>query len=176
MYKIVLKVPEIVFLIFIFLPVFLIIGDYFPDAFTGMILSFIGLLTGIFWMLGVSDYFEKSAGNSKTDWILIIMILFFLIAACRDIYQNFMDHPSFYNTQFRMPIFSLVTGIIVATLFTIKIKKTFPARSIWFIFIEVLFYGIGVATLTPEIKNHYRENRKKMDKIFAGENDEELLN
>jgi hypothetical protein len=176
MYKIVLKVPEIVFIIFIFLPIFLIIGGYFPDAKTGMILSMIGMITGIFWMMGVSDYFDKALGNKKPDWIFLSVLTLLFLAATRDIYQNFAENPSIYTTKIDFPILTIVFDVIIAILLTLKIKKVFYARSIWFTFFEIMAYAFGVATLTPEIKNHYRENRKKMDKIFAGDENEELLN
>lgn len=175
MYKIVLKVPEAVFLIFIFLPIFLIIGGYFPDPLTKMALSLLGLFTGAFWILGVSDYFDKASGNTKTDWILISLMILLIISAVRDIHQNFMDGTFIYHTESDFPVFTLIFDLILGILVTIKVKKVLYARSSWFILFEIMAYAFGVATLTPEIKNHYKENRKKMDKVFSGEQEEDLL-
>jgi hypothetical protein len=87
-----------------------------------------------------------------------------------------MDRYFIYHSESDFPIFTLIFGIIIGILVTIKVKKVLYARSSWFILFEIMAYAFGVATLTPEIKNHYKENRKKMDKIFSGEENEELLN
>jgi hypothetical protein len=175
MYKLVLKVPEMVFIIFIFLPIFLIIGGYYPDNITGTILSMVGLITGAIWMAGVSSYIDYANGKKNIDWFVLILLSLFVLSAMNEVYQGFFEKTLVYNTEWKYPLLSFGLDLVIAILLTIKIRKVFYERSIWFIFFEVVFYGIGVATLTPEIKNHYRENRKKMDTIFAGDNDEELL-
>lgn len=175
MYKIVLKVPEVVFFVFIFLPIFLIIGGYFPQPSTGMILSFLGLATGVFWLLGVNDYVDKASGKKNPDWIFYGLLSIVTLSASKDVYENFSQN-SFYSPSRDFPIITIVLDLIMAIWLTLKVKKIFPQRSTWFILVELMAYAFGVATLTPEIKNHYRENRKKMDRIFDGENDEEILN
>lgn len=176
MYKIVLKVPEMVFIIFIFLPIFLIIGGYYPDNITGTILTMVGLITGAIWMAGISSYIDYANGKKNIDWIILVALFLFVFSAMNEVYQGFFEKTLMYNTEWPFPLLSFGFDIFIAILLTFKIRKVFYARSVWFIFFEVVFYGIGVATLTPEIKNHYRENRKKMDRIFAGEYDDEVLN
>jgi hypothetical protein len=167
MYKIPVFIPEAVFVFFILLPLFLVIGGYYPDVNTGTFLSMIGLMTGVFWMAGISDYADKVNGKKSSDWFFYLLLLVMSVAALNEIYYNFTDQSLIFNAQFPYPVFSVLADIFASVWLTVKVKKFLKQRSVWFLFLEILFYGFGVATLTPELKDHYRKNKK----LFTEEDD-----
>ena len=167
MYKIPVFIPEAVFVFFILLPLFLVIGGYYPDENIGTLLSMIGFVTGVFWMAGLADYADKAKGKKYPDRLFYLLLIIMTVTALNEIYYNFTEQSLIYNARFTYPVVSVLLDVTAAVILTIKIKKILTQRSVWFLFLEILFYGFGVATLTPEIKNHYKINKK----IFSEEDD-----
>lgn len=135
------------------------------------------LLSGFFWMIGINNYMNLALEKKEIDVHSFLLVLVYA-APIFDIINVLIGG---------MPLFTIVGSVtekilivlyfLVLILITIKIKKVFYERSGWFIFLELVFYPFGILTLTPEIRNHYAENKEKMDKIFSGNaNDEEILN
>lgn len=176
MYKFILQFPISILAGIVFTWVFLIFSKIHVPEEWMMIHSLLFLLTGFFWMMGLNGYMNLVLEKNEFDFHSISLILIFS-APTFDIFNVFIGNmPIFTISNSWMEKVIIGFYFLVLILLVIKIKKVLYERSSWFMLLELFFYPFGILTLTPEIRNHYLENKAKIDKLIAGGSDEEILN
>jgi len=175
MHRFILQFPISILAILFFAWLFFYFGKiHLPDEWL-MVHTLLFLAAGCCWQLSLNTYLNHALERKEFD-LLSIFIIFQNIPIVYDILTLFTGNPISINQNLwieRLTILLFFSGILFLS---IKTKKVFYERTGWFIFLELFFYPVGILTLTPEIRNHYIENKAKMDKIFAGGSDEEILN
>lgn len=152
MKALILKVPTVVFLIFIFTPIVLLNIKMELGVFDAFLRSFIlPTIVSFIWLVSLIDYMSTEARSKKyVTWVYILILIRFSAS----IYLTTFDY-SFDELNFILLIelFLLILGITTAILSLKIVKQVFYARSNWFLFIELWVLPIGIFTLTPDVKN-----------------------
>lgn len=156
MKNLILKVPTPVFIIAVLSNLILyIIATKFPESFIDKlwifeILNYIQFITIFIWTISLVEYFKTESNSIKlANYIkLLVSINFVFIIA------------SFYLNFFAIFIISSLLYLVNSILIFKLIKKTFYARSKWFLFLEIFFVIIGIITLTPDVKKWEKSDKK----------------
>ncbi len=175
MYKFVLNIPVSILALIIYSRIVIYIMDFHAPISFLLIWSFLSLLCGLAWLVGVNAYTNKALEKNETDFITILLCMFFL-PGLYEVFAPFFGGDSLLASSRNTKMIFLIVYVCILFLLTLKVRKILFERSVWFMLLELIFYPFGILTLTPEIRDHYNENKSKMDKNFAGAHDEEILN
>lgn len=156
MKNLILKIPTSVF---IFAVIFNLILYFFaiqyPEAFIGKMWIFtiggyVQLITIFLWSLSLIHYFKNESNSLKLAQLIqfILLVNFSLILLSEFVFP------------FTLGIISLIIHTINTVLIYKLIRKTFYARSKWFLFVELLFVIVGIITLTPDVKKWEKSDKK----------------
>lgn len=155
MRQFVLKVPTVVLLLAIFLPMMsseLLLGNFLPFLQNETLITvfiYIRYVVIYLWLLSIVDFFSfETNNNTYTRLLQILILISFTLIVIPDYY------PWFFNLA------AFVIYIVIIVLLFKKIKVLFYERSRWFIILELLILPVGIYTLTEGVKNWKQEEKE----------------
>jgi hypothetical protein len=160
MKNIILKTPSFVFLIAMYFPWSLF---FFVDL--PQIKGFFSLLTlfstvvGAIWIIAVAEYMCSEAKSRKYVALVYgLLAMEFIFQLTEFLLMDYLEANRDLFHVFR--ILLLIDVIVIGILMTKIIKRVFYARSTYFVFLEASITPIGMWTLTSDIQDWEKGDKK----------------
>ena len=120
------------------------------------VLLIIPYFVSTIWYLSVAEYM---CYESKSKKYLRLIYLLGFVEVCLFMLNYFCDRSSIevlFGSRLMYMSITLLVQLVYTLFMIIIIRRVFYARSIGFLFIEIMFPILGILTLEAEIKNHHK--------------------
>lgn len=119
---------------------------------------FVPALTIAIWCSSLVAYMSSESGSKRFGNLAFALIWLDFLLQCSVVYLEFHD---LYSSLIPMlEAFGFLALITTSILMYNIVKQVFYARTNWFLFLELFIIPMGVFTLTPDVQNWEKGDKK----------------
>ncbi|MBC7861910.1 MAG: hypothetical protein IAF38_02990 [Bacteroidia bacterium] len=161
-----LKINSFILLAFFLVPFISLFYFDFTNEITRQLCLCIPSTVSALWIFAISYCLDKHKNSGRVITAIVsILLLLVILSSWITAYLPF-DLEINASLPRSFHLLKIKSGLMfgVALLMAFKIKKVLFERSLWWIFVEIFTFPIGVITLTPEINSFLNEEEEKLKK------------